>query len=1563
MSRLFLLLALALSASPALAQTCTTEWAAPVDGSWTEATNWTNGVPAEGGTPCITVAGTYTVELGGTTISLSGFVLGGRSGTQTLISGIGFVSLTVTDEARIAPNGRLEVRNGSISNTDGLYVDGTLLVEGTLVASNPSRFFSTGGLLDIAPGGTLLVAANNVGSAQATFRVRGLLEAECGTCNVNARLDARGGTIRAASGRLDIESGGTIDGLTVDVAEGVELNFLSPGGAGPHYVVEGTVSGTPAGNMFWTNVEFAAGPAGATLAVGGTGVQTFAGSGRRVDFTSTGGAFTNTGLLRTFGNGLWLGAATLQNEGRIEMDATLRMEESARLDNLASGDLVLLNGTGIRGGPDGGRLTGAGRIAAVTSGRASITVPVDLDGATVAVEDAERLQLCGGALRDVSFDVASGSAVWFTTSNCFEGNTGVFEVGGTLTGTIEGDLLLTSGGSFAGAMGGGTLAFGGTGLRVSPGSGQSSFFTSQGGSLLNTGLVTVEGNGLRVSESIVRNQGEVRVRGNLILQAGGTFVNEAGGVTDFQDAGDATSPDDTGRLINEGLIVSSGSGRSSLSPLRSRTGSEVRTLGGAETQIFPPGSASTPAGATLTGAGRVLIPSTLEIEGTVSPGTEAEPFGTLEIQSFFYPSPVAGSPRLVVDVGAGGQSDRLEVLSATGTSQRSRLNGVLIVRMAEGYTPQIGDEFTVLRSQGVIGGQFDQVVADGAPNGIAFVAEVVPFDGSSEAVVLRAVEVAPGGPITVSTEATVGGAERSIFLSGPGASGVTAARLDCTTCLDPDAFGSISAEIVAIGSVRELRFDLTAPRAFGFYDLILQSPGLPDEVVPVTVRPYLAFVLSQRGLVRGARVRPDGQNYNYTDLNMELRTNDAAPAFHVPSVERTTPLYDLALASGNAFAINNFVFYESDFAADPTRAPVVLGRLTEGRYTRLAFGLRIAPEDVLFPGEEPTGPDDPRLPWGDPTQFVAAFGPIHFSTARTARVLSEALRTSGNEALSTYIALVDAADPDAVAGASRNTLQLDRRSYYAGLTDVLDVLLGRLDATVPVPPGLADAAGLDFELAVEAASVAYAIDIERAHLDAIREAPPEVGTLITDEIEALFPEGIPGGEEVAPAAPRTRSGQTTTFRRDFIGDVRCRFDSDARDVAAILDSMEGENAGQGEIPGGFGGGGGGTGCPQPPEGSADPNDKTTSPSLTCETGIVIVDGEEETRCIRHFVPISQATDPLVYNVRFENLPAATANAEFVTITDELDPNLDPATLEVLTTSSDSTFSYSVSGQTVTFRFVGIDLPPNRTPPEGEGFVSFSVQPRAGLAAGTEIRNDASIVFDFNPEIVTPEVVHELREVADLAVLLDAPEQVVTGTPFAFSTTATNLRGDAASETVLTLSPPAGMTVLGVTPSAGTCEGVAPIVCQLGTLESGDEVTIDVTAEPMSTGASTIAASITSNAFDGFEPNDTDAASVGVVVVGVEDDESGFPREVRLSSVAPNPVRSTTTIRWGVPVSTGVDLRVYDLRGREVAVLAEGEHATAGWHETTWRPDLASGVYLVRLMAGSEVRTKKLLVVR
>ncbi len=89
---------------------------------------------------------------------------------------------------------------------------------------------------------------------------------------------------------------------------------------------------------------------------------------------------------------------------------------------------------------------------------------------------------------------------------------------------------------------------------------------------------------------------------------------------------------------------------------------------------------------------------------------------------------------------------------------------------------------------------------------------------------------------------------------------------------------------------------------------------------------------------------------------------------------------------------------------------------------------------------------------------------------------------------------------------------------------------------------------------------------------------------------------------------------------------------------------------------------------------------------------------------------------------------------------------------------------------------------------------------------------------------------------------------------------------------------------------------------------------------------------------------------------------------RYSRTIPNPFRGVTTVRYGLPEVSAVSLAVYDLLGRRVATLVHGE-AAAGYHAVVWdgrndaRGALASGVYFLRMRAGSFVATRTMLFVK
>jgi hypothetical protein len=94
----------------------------------------------------------------------------------------------------------------------------------------------------------------------------------------------------------------------------------------------------------------------------------------------------------------------------------------------------------------------------------------------------------------------------------------------------------------------------------------------------------------------------------------------------------------------------------------------------------------------------------------------------------------------------------------------------------------------------------------------------------------------------------------------------------------------------------------------------------------------------------------------------------------------------------------------------------------------------------------------------------------------------------------------------------------------------------------------------------------------------------------------------------------------------------------------------------------------------------------------------------------------------------------------------------------------------------------------------------------------------------------------------------------------------------------------------------------------------------------------------------------------------ERQEEVLPDEVSLTSY-PNPTRGQATVEYALPEAREVTLEVYDVLGRRVATLADGEKP-AGRHEASLEARrLPSGVYFGRLEAGGETRTQKITVVR
>ena len=163
----------------------------------------------------------------------------------------------------------------------------------------------------------------------------------------------------------------------------------------------------------------------------------------------------------------------------------------------------------------------------------------------------------------------------------------------------------------------------------------------------------------------------------------------------------------------------------------------------------------------------------------------------------------------------------------------------------------------------------------------------------------------------------------------------------------------------------------------------------------------------------------------------------------------------------------------------------------------------------------------------------------------------------------------------------------------------------------------------------------------------------------------------------------------------------------------------------------------------------------------------------------------QSRQTLPYTIQFENQAAATAPAQVVTITQTLDSSLDlstfalgemgfgsqvvhvPAGCQAYSTRVDDratsglyvdlSASLNPATRVVTWTFTSIDpvtnkppqdplagfLPPDQNSPQGEGWVTYTVQSQTTATTGTQIHAQAAVVFDQNAPLTTPAVLNTI----------------------------------------------------------------------------------------------------------------------------------------------------------------------------------------------------------------------------
>ena len=109
--------------------------------------------------------------------------------------------------------------------------------------------------------------------------------------------------------------------------------------------------------------------------------------------------------------------------------------------------------------------------------------------------------------------------------------------------------------------------------------------------------------------------------------------------------------------------------------------------------------------------------------------------------------------------------------------------------------------------------------------------------------------------------------------------------------------------------------------------------------------------------------------------------------------------------------------------------------------------------------------------------------------------------------------------------------------------------------------------------------------------------------------------------------------------------------------------------------------------------------------------------------------------------------------------------------------------------------------------------------------------------------------------------------------------------------------------------------------------------------------------------------DNDDDDDGICNLGIGDINSNFPTGFTITNIYPNPFNPSTTITYGIQENAHVKILIYNIVGEEITTLVNNYQA-AGRHAVLWNADMQSGgMYLVKMITGKHVNTKKLMLIK
>jgi uncharacterized repeat protein (TIGR01451 family) len=225
--------------------------------------------------------------------------------------------------------------------------------------------------------------------------------------------------------------------------------------------------------------------------------------------------------------------------------------------------------------------------------------------------------------------------------------------------------------------------------------------------------------------------------------------------------------------------------------------------------------------------------------------------------------------------------------------------------------------------------------------------------------------------------------------------------------------------------------------------------------------------------------------------------------------------------------------------------------------------------------------------------------------------------------------------------------------------------------------------------------------------------------------------------------------------------------------------------------------------------------------------------------------------------------------------------------------------------------------------------------------------------------------------ADLAIVKTVDDPTPPeGDTIDYTIVLTNNGPDQATNIEVTDVLPTGVTYVSYSATQGSYASGTGI-WSVTSLANAASATLTLTATvDMGTGGSTITNTATVTALDqtdGNSANDSDSVDIQVQSTGAPV-LTFVPKTYSLEQGRPNPFRERTTIQFDIPTPGRATLSVWDVTGRLVCTIVDGEVA-AGRYQHSWDGrdrtgrHVASGIYFVRLQSGTFSATQKVIRVR